>query len=296
MKIFHKNQRVLITGSTGFIGSHLARRLVSDGWNVHIIIRKNSNLKQIKDILSSITVHKYNGSIDDIFKTARPVIVYHLASLFIVEHQPKDIDQLIRSNILLGTQLVEAMVKNGVYKMVNTGTSWQHYNNKDYNPVNLYAATKQSFESILGFYTESSPLKIITLKLFDTYGPGDSRPKLFNLLKKLAKGTSLLMSGGKQLIDIVYIDDVVKAYMIAAQRLLSNKVKKIENYAVSSTHPISLRNIVTVYEKVTRTALPIKWGARSYRPREVMTPWNRGEKLPGWNPQIPLEEGIRRII
>ena len=67
------------------------------------------------------------------------------------------------SNITFGTQLVEAMVANGCYQFVNTGTSWQHYENDEYNPVNLYAATKQAFEDILRYYVETSALRVITL-------------------------------------------------------------------------------------------------------------------------------------
>ncbi|HCC31146.1 MAG TPA: NAD-dependent dehydratase [Marinilabiliales bacterium] len=295
-----KNNKVaLVTGATGFVGSHLTRYLVNKGWAVHIIIRPQSKIETIYGLRRKITIHKYNGTTIEmvrILKLSQPQIVFHLASLFLAGHQSSDIISLIQSNILFGTQLAEAMVKNGVYKMVNTGTSWQHYNNEDYNPVNLYAATKQAFESILEFYLESTSLKIITLKLFDTYGPNDSRPKLFNLLKKSAKKSSLPMSDGKQLLDIVYIDDIINAYMIAAERLLSNKAGKHEHYAISSNHPISLRNVIAVYEKTTESKLPIKWGARSYRPREVMIPWNKGKKLPGWDPQIPLEKGIKRII
>ena len=71
------------------------------------------------------------------------------------------------------------MKEVGVKILVNTGTSWQHYENKDYSPVNLYAATKQSFEAILQYYVEVASLKAITLKLFETYGLDDPRPNFF---------------------------------------------------------------------------------------------------------------------
>ncbi len=232
----------------------------------------------------------------DILNETKPKIVFHLASLFLSEHQSKDIEPLINSNILFGTQLVEAMVKNEVFKIVNTGTSWQHYNNEDYNPVCLYAATKQAFEDILKFYVEATPLRVITLKLFDTYGPNDPRPKLFNLLKKaLRDQTPLSMSPGEQLIDIVYIDDVIDAFIIAAQRLLNDMVKKNEEYAVSSGNPLQLKDIVEFYEKTIGKKLPIEWGTRPYRSREVMKPWNRFKTLPNWKPKIGLEEGISRL-
>lgn len=300
MKRLPKKQKVLITGATGFIGSHLTKRLISDGWDVHIIIRDNSNLKQIQDILSSITVHKYNGSTNDTFriiKTSQPCIVYHLASLFIVKHQPKDIDQLIRSNILFGTQLVEAMTKNNVYHLINAGTSWQHYNNKNYNPVNLYAATKQSFDDILTYYVETTRLKVITLKLFDTYGPNDPRNKLFSLLHRTSLKKQILnMSPGNQLLDLVYIDDVINAFILASKYLLQNKVDSHKTYAISSVAPVRLKKIVQIYNKVTGKNLKIHWGYKPYRSREVMRPWNKGYVLPGWDPKVSLKEGILMLL
>lgn len=290
----------LITGATGFVGSHLARRLVNEGWEVHIIIRLQSSLNIIADLIDRLTVHKHDGTTErmiDILNKEKPKIVFHLASLFLAEHQSKDIESLIKSNILFGTQLVEAMVTNGVYSLINTATSWQHYNNDNYNPVCLYAATKQAFEDILKFYIEATPLKVITLKLFDTYGPNDPRPKLFNLLKKVAEEQKpLAMSPGEQLIDLVYIDDVIDAFMVAGERLLSNKAEKYEEYAVSSGNPIKLRDLVKIYEDFIGRRLPIEWGGRPYRVREVMVPWNKGKILSGWKAKVNLKDGIKKIL
>ena len=74
------------------------------------------------------------------------------------------------------------MINAGCYRMVNTGTSWQHYENSDHRPSNLYAATKQAFEEILNFYATAYPLRVCSLHLSDTYGPNDIRPKLFGFL------------------------------------------------------------------------------------------------------------------
>ncbi|MDW7973330.1 MAG: NAD(P)-dependent oxidoreductase [Thermodesulfovibrio sp.] len=292
--------RILITGATGFVGSNIARRLVKEGFDVHIVIRQTSNLELISDVKENLNIHIHDGTTEGIIEIVRlsnPEVVFHLASLFIVEHKANDIDNIIRSNILFGTQLLEAMKQIGIDKMINTGTCWQHFNNQDYNPVNLYAATKQAFEDILKFYVETTLLRVITLKLFDTYGPNDKRPKIINLLKKAAKENTVLeMSPGEQLIDLVYIDDVVEAYMIALDRLLNNKVKHHEVYAVSSGNPVSLRKIVEIYEEICGKKLNIQWGKRPYRIREVMTPWNRGAKLEGWEPKVSLYDGLKKIL
>jgi nucleoside-diphosphate-sugar epimerase len=287
----------LVTGATGFVGSHLVRRLIKEGWETHIITRSFSNLTQLEDVAGKVIVHQHDGttsSMINIVKDTEPEIVFHLASLFLAQHASEDIERLFQSNLLFGVQLAEAMTLQGVTKLINTGTSWQHYENEDYNPVCLYAATKRAFEDMLKFYVEASKLKVITLKLFDTYGPDDPRPKLFTLLRKVAEEqTELAMSSGEQLIDLVYVDDVVNGYLLAARRLMDNKVSGMEEYAISSGNPISLKDLVSVYGRTIGKQLLIKWGERPYRTREVMVPWNKGRNLPGWKPKIGLVEGIK---
>jgi nucleoside-diphosphate-sugar epimerase len=144
-------------------------------------------LALLEPLLSSITVHEFDGAsstMDEIVKRSNPDVVFHLASLFLSQHRPENVEPLIQSNLLFSTQLVEAMVNNGCKLLVNTGTSWQHFEDAHYSPVNLYAATKQAFEVILDYYVEAKGLALISLALFDTYGPGDPRPKLFSLLRK----------------------------------------------------------------------------------------------------------------
>ena len=179
--------KAIITGATGYIGSQLTKRLVKDNWEVHVIIRPKSKLTLLNSIKNEISVHIHNGStvgMASIIKDSKPHIVFHLASKSLWQHNIEDINPLINSNILFGNQLVEAMIQENIYYLINTGTYWQHYQNKKYNPVCLYAATKQAFWDILKFYIETTKLKVITLELFDTYGPNDPRPKLLNQLSR----------------------------------------------------------------------------------------------------------------
>lgn len=288
-------KRTLITGATGYIGSNLVHHLVKHGWDVHILTRSNSNLKVLDTSLNQLTVYRHDGTSSgmvEIMANAKPEIVFHLASLFLAQHETDDIEALISTNLLFSNQLVEAMVVNGVKYLVNTGTSWQHYNNEDYNPVNLYAATKQAFEDILTYYIEAHGLKATTLVLFDTYGPNDPRAKLIALLWKTAiTQQSLSMSPGEQLIDVVHIDDVMYAYTTAAAVLQQQTGGHI-CYGVSSGAPMRLIDLVAVFQKATKTKLPISFGGRPYRPREIMVPWTDFQSLPGWHPQVPFEQGI----
>lgn len=293
------NQRIaLVTGATGFVGGHLARRLLREGWQVHMLSRAGSRLPDAPEFVNVIN-HVHDGSTMNMvtcLAQIKPDVVFHLASLFLSQHETKDIEPLIQSNILFGSQLLEAMKVNGITSLINTGTSWQHYNNENYNPVCLYAATKQAFDDILAYYTEVTSVKAVTLQLFDTYGPDDPRPKLFHLLTKTAKSLeTLAMSPGEQLIDLVYIDDVIDAFFCAIN-VLNTLPGGHQVYAVSSGNPLPLRELVSAYEKAVGVNLPIEWGKRAYREREVMVPWNRGRVIPGWYPKVSLTEGIRHMV
>lgn len=290
--------RVLITGGTGFVGSHLVRRCLEDGAAVHLLVRDGGRSVP-PAVADRVTVHVHDGRIDTMLRlleTARPDVVFHLATHFVAEHQPADLEPLVRSNLLLPLQLVEGMARTSCTRLVNSGTYWQHYRNEAYHPVALYAAIKQAFEDVARYYVEAEGLRVVTLKLFDSYGPGDTRPKLFQLLRqRAASGAALAMSPGDQLLDLVHVTDVVAALVLAAERLRDGQVQGMESFAVSSGRPRRLRDVVELYMNVTGRRVNISWGARPYRRREVMVPWSGGVPLPGWAPRILLEEGLRTL-
>ena len=292
--------KILVTGATGFIGSHLVQRLLGVKHEVHVLTRPGTDLELLGDRQGRIVVHSHSGSTQnmiEIVKDARPDVIVHLASLFVGEHKSTDLEELIKSNVLLSTQIVEAMSLNHVRQLINVGTSWQHYEDADYNPVNLYAASKQAFRSILSFYVETCDLRVINLELFDTFGPNDRRDKLFKLLDRLrTTGETISMSPGYQKINLVHIDDVCDAFILALKRLRLDLVKGSETYSVCSDNSIELRELVRVYESEANVKLNVKWGGRSYRAREVMRPWSRGVNLPGWAPRISLEKGIKMLL
>ena len=292
--------KILLTGMTGFIGRHLSKRLVGDGHKLYTVIRNPDQERLFEN--SSITCYTNSGSISgliEFFSTARLDGVVHCASHFVVEHTPEEIEGLINSNVLFSTQLLEASVKSKVNWFLNTGTFWQHFQDQDYSPVNLYSATKQAFESITQFYLETSEINFVTVKLNDTYGPGDTRPKIFNLWKRTVEEENILkMSKGEQYIDIVYIDDVVEAYT-ALIGLLQDDAKRHfrgKSFAVTSGNRMKLKDLATVFEGVAGKKMNIIWGARQYRNREVMHPWSKGGNIPGWKPKISIEEGIAMLL
>lgn len=291
--------RALVTGATGFVGTHLVRALLAAGHDVHALVRDGSAPARVRGLLPA-TVHVHPGGIEPLLGTldaARPEIVFHLAARFVAEHAPRDVAGLIDDNLRFGAELVEAMVRTGATSLVNTGTAWQHYGDAEYDPVCLYAATKEAFETLLVFPRRTAGLRVVTLVLFDTYGERDPRAKLMALLLRLAReGGSADFSPGEQRLDLVHVDDVAHAYLLAGARVPTLPAGAAEEYAVRSGDPVSLRELVRLFERECGRELGIRWGARPYRAREVMEPWAGGETLPGWRAEVPLGEGIRRLI
>lgn len=291
--------RALVTGSTGFIGGALTRRLVQDGWEVDCVVRPSSNPEALADLRTICGLRTHDGStgqLVSIIREANPDVVFHLASLFLVEHQPANVEDLIHSNVLFSTQLVEAMVRGGCKRLVNTGTSWQYYQTTEYRPVNLYAATKQAFEDILVYYHDAHDLSVVTLKLFDTYGPTDRRRKLINVLIDAAmSGERLDMSPGEQIVDLTHVDDVASAFLTAS-RLLRESSQPLQGHFFVSGERYSVRELVGVVEHATGRALDVCFGGRPYRSREVMVPECASPRLPNWRLLVSLNQGVRQLV
>ena len=289
---------ILITGATGYIGSNLARILVANSVDVHIIVRETSSLLPLSDVINKIIIHVHDGSFDSILNivsSSKPDVVIHLASEYVLNNKSPQIKSLLNNNVTFPSQLLEAMSVCGVTKFINTGTSWKYYNSEDYQPVNLYAATKKAFEDILTYYVDVFSWNVVTLNLFDTYGPNDKRKKVINLLLDTATSSKeLQLSPGEQLIDLVYISDVVSAYVRTIE--IVNKMDTgHDQYGLSSESPIKLKDLVLICEKSWGIKLPVLWGARPYREREVMKPWTSYKRLPNWKPEMQLLDGLKVV-
>ncbi len=292
---------ILITGATGFVGSNLIKRYINENHNLFCTLLEGEENPFGEEYVKSIVFAKMSiEEIVNFLKTNNIEGIIHLASFVQSgEHKPTDIEKLIDSNIKFGMILLESASQSNVDWFINTGTYWQNYNNKAYSPVNLYAATKEAFIDISKFYVEVNIIKFVTIKLFDTYGVGDNRPKIFNLWDRIAKsGETLDMSLGEQLIDISYIDDIVDCFILLANHLHRKDIN-IENgevFAVKAEIRYSLKELAYIFEKVTKQDLNINWGSKPYRDREVMVPWENGKVVPGWEPKISIEMGIEKLI
>ncbi|MEO8400895.1 MAG: NAD-dependent epimerase/dehydratase family protein [Gammaproteobacteria bacterium] len=292
---------VLITGATGYIGRNLARYFHLAGFEVHAVMRASSDSAFFSNQNIPIRTHLYDGtfrSLSSLLDTKNIQTVIHLASITSYDTTDENIDTMLNANLQLGTYLLEIMRKLGCRRFINTGTYWQHFSTENYNPVCLYAATKQAFESIFEYYVQAHNFRVITLKLFDVYGPNDPRKKIFQLLDDAARYSKPLnMTEGQQLLDLVYIDDVINAYSLAKQMLdnSQNDTEGFHNrYHVSTEQLRPLKEWVELYLKISQQRVEINWGALPYRKRQVMTPYI-GKILPQWKPEVCPEEGLNRL-
>jgi nucleoside-diphosphate-sugar epimerase len=294
-------KKVVVTGASGFIGSNLASFLLKKDFEVILIVRRTSDITKIESHQNAkLRTYIYDNDLTGLvtfFKEESPLCTFHLASNFTAEHNSSQINDLVSSNITFGLHLLEAMKESGCRNFINTGTSWQHFLNMEYNPVCLYAATKQAFEDLIEYYVQAEEFKVYTLKLFDTYGENDPRPKLINLLNKFTENnTSLEMSPGLQRINLVHISDVCEAYHRSFSQLVLEEGACHKKFAIKHEKSFQLKEVVELFEKLSKKRLNIEWGAKPYRKREVMDLWDDCEILPGWQAQISLEMGLQKRL
>ncbi len=292
-------KRALITGITGYIGSNLAHALLPS-CEVYGLVREPLNLTYLSDIQEKVRFLFYDGTFESVsaaLNVSRPDLVYHLAAYYTGAHGPQQTPQLVSSNITLGAYLLEAMSNCGCSALVYASTAMAHYQGEAYRPLNLYAATKQAFSDLLLYYTDTELLRAVTLVLSDTYGPGDQRPKILNLVKNAAQtGEKLELTDGMQDYDVVYIDDVVWAFQLAGKQLLEKSNWKNEIFQVVPQEPLTLRQTVEQLLAVNALTMDAIWGARPRLEREMCRAIRRYPVLPGWRPQTALCDGLRRFV
>jgi len=288
--------RVLITGATGFVGKNLIQKMNRE-YDLHILVRPNSNWEDIG--ISNVFEFSDNTTqLAEYLKEKHIDGIIHLASLYIAEHKTEQVKDIVISNVYLGTALLEACKIAGTKWFLNTGTIWQNYNAPDYSneyhPVNLYSASKQAFMTMAQYYTETTDIRFCTLKLCDTYGPNDTRSKIFALFHQIAKsGEVLQMSPGNQKLDILHIDDVTNGFLLMVNLIAKNR-EILDEYVLTSHNHISLKEIAKTFTKVTGQNININWGGRPYRIREVIKPW-KGTPVPKWIPRVNIEKGIKTL-
>lgn len=288
----------IITGATGYIGSNLLKYLLTKGWNIGIITDPAFGYANIEDVKEKVRICEYKGNINQLanfFNELKPDVVYHLAAAVITNYKPEQVPVLIQSNIQFGTEVLEAARLSGTKYFVSTGSYWQNYNSDSYNPVDLYAATKEAFEKVMQFYKDAYGMKQIVLRLYDIYGENDKRPKLWNILKRIA-GTdeSIDISPAEQKLDMIHVSDVCSAYECAYE-LMASGAEFEPVYSVRTGEMHALKELVEMFQEGIGKPIKVNVGAKPYKDREVMQPTTVYPTLPNWRPKVSVKEGFSRF-
>lgn len=291
----YQMNKIIVTGATGYIGNRAARELSKEN-KIWCTVRQSSNVDILDDFPCKKIFVDEKMSMYEAFNKVNPDCVIHIGGVFAASHDSTNIQQLLESNIFFPSIVFDAAYAAGCRKFINTGSFWQNYGGEDYNPVNLYAATKEAAEDILKFYVRSKGCKALTLNIFDTYGFGDHRKKILNIIRDLADGDTIGITEGNQKMYLCYIDDLLSAYRISIGLLDSMGSGEYKKYSLRGETPNSLREIIETYISVSGKKIDIRYGEREYRHREIMDPTGWGEVLPGWKQKYDLKTGIRKYL
>jgi nucleoside-diphosphate-sugar epimerase len=300
-------KRVIVTGATGFVGANLARRLLADDHEVHLLLRRGYADWRIAGIAAAVHCHEVDlgdrESLQRAFTLIRPDWVFHLAVHGAYSAQT-DLHEMIQTNIIGTINLVEAALNAGVAAFVNTGSS-SEYGLKDHAPAedewldpnSYYAVTKASATQYCRHMAHRSGLLLPTLRLYSVYGPYEEPTRLIPaLLTHGLRGELPPLVDPAVSRDYVYVDDVVEAYLLAAT------VQNQEHgavYNVGTAIQTPLREVVGIARRVLDIAAEPIWGSMPNRGWDT-TVWvadNRKiQAALGWWPRVAFETGLRRTI
>jgi UDP-glucose 4-epimerase len=306
-------KRALITGGAGLIGSHIADRLVTEGFDEIVVLDNltRGRMNNLETARSSGKLTLIEGDIRDIELVRRAMdgidVVFHEAAVRIT--QCAEDPRLAHDVLATGTfNILEAAVGAGVKRVVSASSA-SIYGQAETFPTNekhhgygnrtIYGATKSYSEGLLRSFYEMYGLNYVALRYFNVYGPrmdafGVYTEVMIRWMERLSKGQPCLILGdGAQTMDFIFVTDIARANLRAANSSITDDVLNI-----ASGTETSLAELAAVLGKVMGVDL-----APEYGPARKATPvWRRladvkkAEALIGFKAQVPLEEGLRQLV
>lgn len=288
--------RILVTGGTGFIGSHLLNRLCEAGAHVHAVFRGQQPETES-------TIQWYQGNLADLpmakslVKAVKPHVIYHLAGHVVGTRGAEAIVPTFQSNLAATVNLLAAAQTVGCNRFILSGSLEEPSADAgDVVPSSPYAVTKWASSAYARMFHSLYQFPSVVLRVFMVYGPGqrDLNKLIPYVIGSLLKGDVPELTSGQRAIDWIYVDDVVEAFVATA---LAKNIEG-ETIDIGSGKTETVRGIVETLARLIGAEEAPSFGARPDRLLEQVrvADLHAAEKFLRWTPQVSLEEGLKRTI
>ena len=292
--------RVLLTGATGFLGSHLLKALVSKGYEVVVLNRSPSDTWRLKGFENTFKSYDIDRvPLQTAFEEQPIDIVIHTACAY--GKKGESMQEILETNLMFGIKLLNTSISFNSKSFFNTGTFF-NIGALSYKYLNYYALSKKQFEEWL--QVASDKIQVINLKLEHMFGEQDGNDKfttwILNELKQ--EKPTIPLTAGTQKRDFIYIDDVVSAYLTCLEQ--APQLKAFNDIEVGTGVLTPVKTFVTLVkstlEKLKGSPIEtqLNFGALPYREGEIMEPQVDNSVLCslGWQPKRSLEENIETFV
>lgn len=307
VRSYYQNKSVLITGSSGFIGSHLTKALIKAGANVTALVRYSSEIRNVR--LSNVwkNIRILEGDIrnqDSLSQLHSETfdVVFHLAAYNHVGQSFLHVGEVFDVNAKGSANLIDACRDYGRFVYTSTSevygkqASVPFIETMEPHPISPYSVTKYAGELYCRMKLEMKELPIVIIRPFNTFGPYQSAKAIIpELIIKCLKGEPVETTEGKQTREFNYVENIVDGF------LRCGIVEGIDGEVINIAegHEVAICDLTRAIHRLTESKSDLRIGAIPYRPTEVWRMYADAEKarsLLGWEVQIPFEEGLRRTI
>lgn len=301
--------RVLVTGAPGFIGSHLTRRLVELGAEVHALTSSVSSVypTRLIDVRDRITLHEANltdrSAMEALVERSRPEVVFHLGAYTHVGKSWQRVDECIQANVQGTVNLLQALAGTGYRRFVYTGTSEIYGDiavpfreDASVNPISPYSVSKYAGERYCRMFHQGLGWPIVMLRPFNAYGPAQSPDRVIpEIIVRALRGQELRMTMGRQTREFNYVEDLAEGFVAAG--VASGVDGEVINLGCGND--VSIRDVATTVLDALGNPITPQFGALPERPTEIWHMYSdntKARELLGWEPRHSLEEGLAKTV
>jgi len=302
-----KNKRVLVTGGSGFIPSHLVRRLAGQGAEVGITVKYNSIIDNVRlaDMWDDIHVIEADLRNADALKQVadfKPNVIFHTAAYNHVGDSFFNVAESLDSNAKGTANLFQAYDDFERFVYISTSEVYGFQEGVPFvetmtpNPVSPYSIGKYSGELFAQMMARDLKKPVSILRPFNTFGPYQSAKAVIpELIIKCLRGEPLESTEGIQTREFNFVTNIVDAFLKSAQ--CDEAIGQVIN--VGAGEEVAIRDLLKMIHEETGSSSELRIGALPYRPSEI---WRmradatRANEILKWSPQVNLRDGIRMTI